>query len=273
MQHSKSGQRVAVITGGGRGIGRAAALLLASKGFAVVAAARTPEEVEETARQIQEQGGQAAAVVADVSSWPQTQRLAQEAESRFGPVDALVVNAGVVGPFGMSWEADPEDWARNIQINLTGAYLTVRAFLPTMVQRRKGAIILISSGAATRPISGLSAYSSAKAGLEHFMNNLWAELTEKEIPLQIFSFRPGVVDTAMQANMRQTPATSFPSAPHYRTYYETGRLRSPEEPAQVIYWLTTPGAASLSGQVISIDDAQIRKQVAADLGVEPLRGR
>ncbi len=272
MVQQKLHNHTAVITGGGRGIGRAAAILLAQKGAAVVVAARSTNEIEETAHIIQEQGGQAAAVPVDVSEWQQTQHLAQETESRFGPADILVVNAGTVQPLGMTWETPPEEWAGNITVNLTGAYFTLRAFLPQMVARRRGIIILVSSGAADRPFLGAGAYAAAKAGMNHFARNLVAELAEQDIPLQVYILSPGVVDTEMQVSLRATTPAEFPAVDRFRKYQESGVLRSPEEPAQVIYWLASGHAPDLTGQIVSLDDRKIRKRVVGDLGVQ-LQGR
>ncbi len=272
MAQSNLNGQVAVITGGGRGIGRAAAVLLAEKGAAVVTAARSAGEIEETARIIQGRGGQSAAVPTNVAEWQQAQRLSQETERAFGPADVLVVNAGVVQPFGMTWDTVPEEWANNINVNLIGAYYTVRAFLPAMVARAKGTIILVSSGAANHPFLGLGAYASAKAGLNHFARNLSAELAEQKIPLRVYILQPGVVDTRMQATMRGTTAEEFPAVERFREYHTGGVLRAPEEPAKLIYWLAASFAADLTGQIISIDDPVIRKRVAEDLGAE-LTGR
>ncbi len=272
MTESGLYNQIAVITGGSRGIGRPAAILLAHNGAAVVAAARSIAEIEETARIIQAQGGQAAAVPVDISEWQQTRQLAQETRRRFGPADILVVNAGTVQPLAMTWETEPAEWAGSISVNLIGAYYTVRAFLPEMVERRQGTIILVSSGAALHPFLGAGAYAAAKAGMNHFAHNLIAELAERDIPLQVYILQPGVVDTEMQGEIRSTTPAEFPAVERFRGYSETGVLRPPEEPAQVIYWLASGRAPDLTGQVISIDDPEIRKRVSRDLGVQ-LKGR
>jgi len=272
MDQTHLQSQVAVITGGGRGIGRAAAVLLAQQGAAVVAAARSAREIEETASIIRDQGGKAAAVPADVANWSQAQRLAQETRHAFGPADILVVNAGTVQPLGLTWETPPEEWADNIDVNLVGAYYTVRAFLPEMVARRSGTIIMISTGAAVNPFLGAGAYASAKAGMNHFARNLAAELAEQDIPVRVFIFQPGVVDTRMQESLRETTRDEFPAVERFRAYHEKGVLREPEEPAKVIYWLATPYASDLTGQVVSIDDPNIRRRVAQDLGIQ-LPGR
>jgi NAD(P)-dependent dehydrogenase (short-subunit alcohol dehydrogenase family) len=259
--------RVAVITGGGRGIGRATARVLARAGAAVVVAARTAREVEETAEAIRHDGGQARAVVTDVSDWPAVQRLAQEAESFCGPVDIVVACAGVLGPVGDTWEVTPGDWARNVEINLTGVFYAARAFLPAMVERRSGVLIFVSSGAATHSVPGWSAYCAAKAGLDHFARNLAAEIDQQSLPIRVHVLYPGVVDTQMQADIRQMDGGRFSQVDKYRAYYQQGVLRPPEEPATLIWWLATPMAAEFHGQAVSIDEADVRRRLADDLGV------
>jgi NAD(P)-dependent dehydrogenase (short-subunit alcohol dehydrogenase family) len=258
--------KVAVVTGGGRGIGRATAILLARAGAAVVVAARTAQPIEETAKMIRQDGGQALAVSADVSDWSAVQRLAKETKRAFGPAGIVVVNAGIISPVGDTWEVDPEDWARNLDVNLTGAFRTVRAFLPAMVERRSGILIFVSSGAATHPVPGWSAYCAAKAGLDHFVRNLAGEIDQQSLPIRVHTLYPGIVDTAMQERIRSMTEDRFSQAARFRAYYTDGWLRPPEEPGTLIWWLATPMAADLHGQAVSIDDAAIRNRLAADLG-------
>ena len=265
--------QVAVVTGGGRGIGRAAAILLAQAGAAVVVTARTATEVEETAEHIRRQGGRAQALPADVSDWAAMERLAEETTQAFGPADIVVANAGVIHPVGDTWEVEPADWAQNLTINLTGSFYTARAFLPAMVARRSGVLIFVSSGAASHPVPGWSAYCAAKAGAEHFVRNVAAEVDQRGLPIRVHALYPGIVATAMQEKIRRVSAEQFPLVDRYRNYHEQGQLRPPHEPATLIWWLATPLAADFHGQVVNIDDAAIRSRMAADLGEPLFKGR
>jgi NAD(P)-dependent dehydrogenase (short-subunit alcohol dehydrogenase family) len=265
--------KVAVVTGGGRGVGRAAAITLARAGADVIVTARTAAEIEETAQQIAGDGGRARAIPADVSDWPAVEQLARETAQAFGPADIVVANAGVIHPVGDTWEVAPEDWAQNLQINLVGMFHTVRAFLPGIVERGHGVLILTSSGAAAHPVPGWSAYCAAKAGLDHFARNLTAEIDQRDLPIRIHVFYPGIVATAMQQEIRQVSEREFSRVTQFRSYHEQGWLRPPEEPAALIWWLATPMAAELHGQVVSIDDAAIRRRLAQDLGLAPFQGR
>ncbi len=265
--------QVAVVTGGGRGIGRAAAIRLADAGARVMVTARTESQIEETAEEIEAAGGTAGAFPADVSDWDAVRRLARETEDTLGAADIVVANAGVIEPVGDTWEVEPEAWAKNLAVNLTGVFYTVRAFLPAMVDRGAGVLVFTSSGAATHPVAGWSAYCAAKAGLDHFVRNLAAELDERELPIRAHTFYPGVVDTSMQREIRHTSKDVFSGVDKYQRYHQEGVLRPPEEPAALIWWLVTPMAAEFHGRPVSIDDPQIRRRLAEDLGVPRFSGR
>lgn len=259
--------QTAVITGSGRGVGRAAAMLMAQAGAKVVVTARTASEINETAEQIQQEGGQALAVPADVSDWASMEHLAQETEQAFGPANIVVANASVIDPAGDTWEVDPAQWAQNVRIGLTGAFYTVRAFMPSMIEQGSGVLIFVSSGAATHPVPGWSAYCASKAGLNHFARNVAAEINRQKLPIRVHTFYPGIVDTSMQKEIRQMPEEEFPLVEKYREYYQQGELRPPEEPGRFIWWLATPLAADQHNRVVSIDDMRMQRQVARDLQV------
>ncbi len=265
--------KVAVVTGGSRGIGRATAKLLARAGVKVAVVARTAADVQEVADEICDAGGSALAVSADISEWSAVQRLVGETQRSLGPVDVVVANAGILQPVGDTWEIDPADWVHNLNVNLAGAFYTARAFLPQMVERRSGTLIFVSSGAATHPVPGWSAYCAAKAGLDHLVRNLAAELERRDLPIRAHVLYPGIVATSMQARIRQTSEEQFPLVEKFRGYHEQGWLRPPEEPAALICWLATPMAAEFHGQAVSIDDPAIRERMAADLGLDPFKGR
>lgn len=265
--------QTAVVTGGGRGVGHAAAILLAQAGANVVVTARTQSEIEETAEQIKTAGGQALAVPADVSEWASMERLARKTEHAFGPADIVVANASIVDPAGDTWDVDPAEWAQNIQIDLIGAFYSVRAFLPSMVERRSGVLIFVSSGAASHPVPGWSAYCASKAGLNHFARNLASEINQHKLPIRVHTLSPGIVDTSMQEQIRQMPEEDFGQVEKYRRYHEQGELRPPEEPGRFIWWLATPLAADQHNRVVSVDDVRMQRQVTQDLGVPSFQKR
>ena len=139
-----SGQ-VALVTGGGRGFGRAFALELAKAGAAVGITARTQSQLDETLKLVEASGGQAIAFSADVTDKNAMAKVVARLEERFGSVDILVNNAGVVTPLGYDWEVDADEWWQTLNINVNGPYICIRAVLPSMMARGKGRIINISS--------------------------------------------------------------------------------------------------------------------------------
>lgn len=265
--------KTAVISGASRGIGLAAGRLFAQAGARVILNARSQADLEKAAGDIQGQGGRAEIFAGDVSRWEHMQALGKLVAERFGAADIVVANAGRLDPIGSSWEVAPEAWEQNIQVNLTGSYFLARACLPAMIVRGAGVLVFVSSGVATHPLPGWSAYCAAKAGVDHLVRTLAAEMQQQEQPLRVYGLHPGVVDTAMQSKIRGTPADTFPLVEKYQRYQENGQLRPPEEPAALIVWLASQHAADLTGQVVSIRDETIRSRLAADFGIQPFEMR
>jgi len=190
---------VAVVTGGGRGIGRAIARSLGQAGASVAVVARTPNDVEATAAMLAEGGGEALGVRADVTDRASVDRAMGRVERSFGPVTILVNCAGTCGAIGPLWEIEPADWRRDVDASLFGTFLCARAVLPAMVARRRGRIINVSSYAAIRPTPHIAAYGSAKAALVHLTNTLAAETAP--FGVSVFAVTPGRVRTAMTEYM------------------------------------------------------------------------
>jgi NAD(P)-dependent dehydrogenase (short-subunit alcohol dehydrogenase family) len=195
---------VAVVTGGGRGVGRAIARSLADAGAAVAVVARNEKELEEAAESIRQRGGEATPLPADVTDPASVDRLARETERRLGPVDILVNNAGACRAIGPVWEAGVDDWRQDVESSLLGAFLCTRAFLAKMVERRFGRIINVSSYAAIRATPHMAAYGCAKAALLHFTNSVAAETADHGIC--VFALTPGRVRTAMTKHMVESSA-------------------------------------------------------------------
>jgi 3-oxoacyl-[acyl-carrier protein] reductase len=199
---------VALVTGGGRGIGARIAHELASAGMKVAVSARTREQVEEVAKEI---GG--LAVVADVSSPGDAEAMVAEVERELGPIDLLVNNAGIAGwEVEPAWEASPADWWRVYEINVLGAYLVSRAVIPGMIERGRGRILNTGSGSGYLPGQRTTAYGGSKAALYRFGEGLALQLAEHGIP--VFTFSPGLVQTDMTEsfgeNMPWTPPELAP---------------------------------------------------------------
>jgi NAD(P)-dependent dehydrogenase (short-subunit alcohol dehydrogenase family) len=243
--------QVAMVTGAGRGLGRATALALARAGARVGVVARSEAQLAETARGVTEAGGEAWAVVADVSEAAAVERMAREVERALGPVDLLVNNAGTMGPLGPIWEADPGDWWHSIEVNLRGPYLCLRALLPGMLERRHGRIINVSTSAATVAVAHMGAYVIAKTALIRFTENLAAELLNSGV--SVFAISPGTVRTAMSEYVLESEAGKK-WLPWFRKLFDRGRDVPAEKAAQLVVQLASGRADALSGRFIDVSD-------------------
>jgi 3-oxoacyl-[acyl-carrier protein] reductase len=208
---------VALVTGGGRGIGADVARELASAGMRVAVSARTPEQVEEVAGEI---GG--VGVVGDVSRREDVERIVREVEEQLGPIDLLVANAGIGLNEETAWEMDPDDWWHIHEVNMLGVYLAARAVIPGMLERGRGRIVITGSGAAYLPGSKQTAYTSSKAGAVRFGETLANQL-EGRIP--VFPISPGLVKTELTSHFGDDlPWTPPECAPRLVRALASGRF-------------------------------------------------
>jgi NAD(P)-dependent dehydrogenase (short-subunit alcohol dehydrogenase family) len=178
----------ALVTGGGRGIGRGIALELTRAGARVAVSARTREQVEATAAEID-----GLAIQADVSQREDVERMVATAEAELGPLDLLVANAGIALWEEAGWELEPEEWWHVLEVNVLGVYLCCRTVIPGMIDRGGGRIVNVASGAAYLPGSTSTAYAASKAAVHRFSETLAAQLRPHGIP--VFSISPGLVRT------------------------------------------------------------------------------
>jgi len=245
------GERVAIVTGAGRGIGAATALALADRGAKLVLAARDVAACERVAAEIGERGGAALAQRCDVADPAAVAALAEAARRRFGRIDILINNAAVLGPINRIAETDPAEWAAAMTINAVGAYHAIRAVLPDMVAVGGGTIVNVSSGAAHRALEGWSAYCASKAALAMLTKSVAEEYGRAGI--RVFGFGPGVVDTEMQAQVRASGINPVSRIPR-------SELAPVEHPAQGIVFLCGPGGTAWHGQEVAIRDPAFRAQ-------------
>jgi NAD(P)-dependent dehydrogenase (short-subunit alcohol dehydrogenase family) len=226
--------RTALVTGAGRGLGRAIALNLAQAGARVALLARSGGELDQTAKQVREFSAGVLAIQADVSDPGQLSAAAGRACGELGDVDVLIKNAAVVTPLGASTGIDPAQWAAAIGVNVVAVAHLSFLLLPAMIANRWGRVVNISSGVAAHPAGMLraNAYATSKAALEAHTVNLAAELDGTGVTVN--AFRPGMVDTAMQAFIRGQDPDQIGAELHQRftTSYLEGTLISPQQSAQ-----------------------------------------
>ncbi|HRI88594.1 MAG TPA: SDR family oxidoreductase [Candidatus Hydrogenedentes bacterium] len=186
--------KTALITGAGRGIGRGIALAFAQQGCSIAAAARTADEVNATVDLVKRAGGGALALLADVANPQDVRAMADETLRAFGAIDILVNNAGYAS-FRPFTELSLEEWQQTIAVNLTGVFLCCKAVVPSMIARKSGRIINISSVAGLKPLLNQSAYCASKHGLNGFSKVLAMELREHHVA--VHTICPGGVDTRL----------------------------------------------------------------------------
>ncbi len=246
---SSLADKVIIVTGASRGIGSAAASALAKAGATVVLVARDGGLVAEVARSI---GGAASAYACDVSDYGAVEALVAATIRRFGRLDVLINNAGVIEPIASIVDSDPGTWARNIEINLTGAYHAIRAVLPTMIAAGGGTIVNLSSGAAIRPLEGWSAYCTGKAGLHMLTRAVALETAAQGI--RVFGFQPGTTDTDMHVLIRASGMNAVSQIPR-------DTLTPVAHPAAAIVYLCSAAADDLNGQEFSLRDDAFRARL------------
>ena len=264
MAKKKLQGQVAIVTGASRGIGAATAEMLAKWGASVVLVARSQEEIETLAARLRSEGGKAIAVAADITEVEQVEEVVESALDQFNRIDILINNAAVVAPIDELAYSDADEWTYNIFTNLVAPYLLARSVLPIMLEQESGRIINVSSGAAVRPIAGMSAYCAAKAGLDMWTKTLALELAGSRITANVLY--PGVVATAMQEEIRNvdTSGTALDFSNWHR-WHEEGALLPPAAAAEMLLWLAGPWSRSRSGEIFTAQDEVWLAQVRQDL--------
>ena len=237
--------RVAIVTGGSRGIGAAIAALLAEDGAAVVVSGRDADRLQRTAKELEAQGGAILGVVADVAIRQDAERLVDAAKQRFGRVDILVNNAGVIRDDLLVRMKD-EDWDRVMEVNLRGAFLMTRAATKLMIRRKNGGrVINIASTAGAMGNAGQVNYSAAKAGLIGFTKAAARELAHWSILVNAVA--PGLIETDM------TAAISPDAREGLLAQVPLKRIGTPREVAEVVRFLAGDAAAYITGQVFHVN--------------------
>ncbi len=249
--------KVAVVTGGGRGLGQAMALALAAHGSAVAVTARSADQLLATAELIAAAGGVARRFPANLTDAGDVQRLKDTVEREMGAPDILVNCAGVFGPIALVQDCDPAEWVDTLMINTVAPYFTTHAFLGAMLARGWGRIVNVSSAASLHPPGGYNtAYATSKAALNHFTRGLAAELDGSGVTANVI--HPGDVKTEMWADIRDKAGRMTAGADGYRNWVkwvdETGG-DPPHKAAELVLNLVSDASASVNGKFLWIADS------------------
>lgn len=251
-------QPTVIITGASHGMGAAAAVIAAEKGSRVVLSARNEDALERLARHITKNGGSACVVTGDVSDYTVCQTIVWKAVQSFGRIDAVINNAGIIGPLGLVASLPLVEWKRTLEINFLGPVWLCREAVPYL-RRTNGRVVNMSSNAAVNPVPVASAYCAAKAALLHFSKVLSLE----EPALTVISYNPGEVDTPMQAEIREKGRVEpFEGIHDYLVeLYEQGQLLTPEQSASAIVALALAAPHEWTGEFIEYEDERIKNLI------------
>ncbi len=242
--------KVALITGAGRGIGRALSIEFARHEAAVVCAARTSADLDETASLVRQAGGKCLAVPTDVSDPSQVQRLVDQAIERFGQIDVLFNNAACIPVISGLWEVDADAWWEELMVNLRGPMLCCRAVLPHMMSRNAGVVINMSGGTS---IPGRTSYCCSKAALNKMTELLAKELEAAKSAVVAFGMSPGLVKTR-RTLVEATSPQGIQWNPATKRAFDAGQDRPPEDCARVTLHLLSRPGAKLNGKMFATPD-------------------
>jgi NAD(P)-dependent dehydrogenase (short-subunit alcohol dehydrogenase family) len=262
--------RIALITGAGRGIGRAIALAYAQEGATLALAGRTHRDLEQTAQHAQALGASTGIVPVDVSDPTQVEAMVHQTLEQFATIDILVNNAGMTGPVGPLQKTDRAAWIQTIQVNLIGTYLCCHAVLPVMQRQNRGKIINLSGAGASNAWRHLSAYGASKVAVVRLTETLALELEGSNIQVNVLG--PGSIHTQMWEDLRDK-AHAAGDAPLYALGQRvtSGGGASLERATALAVFLASEASGALSGRLISAvtDDfpslpTQIQRIMASD---------
>ena len=236
--------KVAIVTGASRGIGRAIALALASQGAKVVASARNAEALAELTAEIKSQGGDALAVVGDVAVEDDANNLVKQAVEAYGKVDVFVNNAGITRD-GLLLRMKNADWDAVLDTNLKGAFLCTRAVAKVMSKQRSGRIINISSVVGEMGNAGQANYCASKAGLLGLTKSVARELARRNVTVNAIT--PGFITTEMTEDMTEKAQETMTEQ------IPLGRPGSAEDVANAVIFLASEQSAYITGQVLGVN--------------------
>lgn len=252
--------QVVAVTGAGRGIGRAIAMAFANRGSDLVLMGRTEPDLDATAEAAGALGVEALVVPTDVTDESAVAGAAQEAHDRFGRVDVLVNNSGIGGPSGRLWELSREEWDETLAVNVTGVFLTCRAFLPAMIERQAGTVVIIGSISGKRPLWGRTPYTSSKAALIGLTRTLAWEAGSHGIRVNLVS--PGFVegpriDWVIGAQAEGRGMTEAAVRAEFEAESPLGRLTRAEEVADACVFLASDEAAAITGADLNVNSGVV----------------
>lgn len=241
--------KIAIITGAGRGLGKASAMEMAMQGASLIISSRTLSELKQTADEIKALGATVISLKTDVSKSKDIEKVVSVSLSHFGRIDILMNNAAIIGPIKPLFRIEEREWQKILDINLTAVLLFSRAVIPHMVKQRGGKIINVTSGLGEMVMPLFGAYSITKAGLIHLTKIMAEEL--KEYNIQVNGLDPGIMDTRMQEELRGL-GPEILGEKTYRDFLamkQMSQLKPPEKVARLTLFLASEESDSINGEI------------------------
>jgi NAD(P)-dependent dehydrogenase (short-subunit alcohol dehydrogenase family) len=256
--------KISIITGGGRGIGKAMAKRFAEEGSIVILAGRSNEELESAIEEIKNIGGNGIFIQADISRISDVQSLVKKVIEKYSKIDILVNNAGIIIPIGPIHEVNVEDWEKNIRTNVFGIFYCIKTVLPYMISKNYGKIINISGGGAFKTMPNFSAYGASKAAIVRINEIVAAEVMEHNICVNAIA--PGAIKTKITYDIIESGNRAGIEAERAREVVEKGD-EGIEKVTELAIFLASDESSGLSGKTISArwDDLDYIKKNISDI--------
>lgn len=253
------GQTV-VVTGAGQGLGRVLALRFAAEGATVALVARSADKLDAVAAEIAGAGGSALAIPADLRDAAAVDAMAAAVSERFGAVDVLVNNSGIAGPTAVLWEQPVDLWEETLRVNVTGTFLCCRAFLPAMVERGRGNVVVIGSMTGKRPLHGRTPYAASKTALIGLVRTLAWELGPSGIRVNMLS--PGAIagpriEGVIESQAQSRGISVEQARADFTSASPLGRLVEPDEVAAAALYLASEDAAGVTGEDMNVSAGMV----------------
>lgn len=255
-------QRVVVITGATRGIGRNTALFFAEKGFSVVGAGRDSEKLKEVQTELEKFSQAHSMFSMDVTKQAEVQQVVEKVMGKYGRIDVWINNAGAFMAIGPTWEVKPKDWINDVSTNLFGTFHCVQAVVPVMLKQSFGSIINLVGGGTIGAFKYGNGYGTSKTAIARLTENLVEELAET--PIKVFALDPGLNDTDMTRNQRYT-GVGQKYLTGIESLFEQKIDVPPHQAPQFAYFMAVGDLDEYIGRVVSIyDDLEQLKTVATN---------
>jgi 3-oxoacyl-[acyl-carrier protein] reductase len=256
--------KTSIITGAGRGIGKAIAKKFAMEGSVVILSARSDDELENTLQEIKNMGGDGISIHADISIIPDVQKLVSKVIENFSKIDILVNNAGMITPIGPIHEINVDDWEKAIRTNIFGTFYCMKTVLPHMISKNYGKIINISGGGAFKTMPNFSAYGASKAAMVRINEIVAAEVMQYNITVNAIA--PGAINTKIMCDVVESGNKAGIEAERAKEVIEKGGDKM-ERVTELAVFLASDESKGLSGKTISArwDDLDYIKKNIPDI--------